>query len=730
MRIRITSLLFALPLALASAPAFSQTSNQAAAPIHTQTTLPPAVAKIKIPPLHEFKPAQPRRIALPNGAVIFLIEDHELPLVEFTALFRGGSRDEPASKIGLADIYGDVWRTGGTANQTGDQMDDLLEARAAKLETASGAELMTISGDCLKQDFDLVFKQMMELIDHPAFREDKIDLAKQQMDAGISRRNDDAAAIAQRESLFLAYGKNNPYARVAQYATVAAITRADLVHWHQQYVVANNMIFGIAGDFDGAQMEARLRQALGAIPKGPAYQAPTIKFEEPRPGIYFVEKNDVNQSQIRMVALGTERKNPDYFALQVMNEAFGGGFASRLFSRIRTAQGLAYGVGGGYGAAYDHPGIFEISTSTKSGTTVKAIQSLSTEVDNVTKEPFTAAEVDRARESLLNQFIFRYDSKDKVLREQLVLAFYGYPADFLERYHDAIEKMTPADVNRVARKYVHRAELAVLVVGNSKDFDKNLDTFGAVTPLDIAIPEPAASAAAQAEQPRQSTPEAKALLAKALAFYGGTDKLAAVRSISYKQVIKVAQPAIEMTAQSAAILPDRVHQVMTTPQGEITTIISPAASAMQMGANYRPLPKSVSDEYLNGLRRTPYLVARHANDPAYIFSLSSDAPRQINGRRAQALEISGGGEHFSWLVDPQSGEPLGEEYQGRGQTGPVTRLETYQSFTTVDGIKIPSSIVFSENQKPAATVTIEDYKINPPLDPAMFTAPVAAPAPK
>ena len=719
MRSRITALLLVLASACVSLPARAQSAAPA-----TQ------LSQIKIPPLREFKVEQPKRIDLPNGATIFLIEDHELPLIDFTALFRGGSRDEPAAKVGLTDIFGDVWRTGGTTSKTGDQIDDLLEARAAKLETGSGIESMTISGNCLKQDFEVVFNQMMEFIQSPAFREDKIELAKEQLDAAIARRNDDPSAIASRESVLLAYGKNNPYARIAQYSTVAAITRADLVNWHKQYIIPNNMFFGIAGDFDATQMEAKLRNALGALHKGAEYDAPAITFQDAKPGIYFVEKDDVNQSQIRMVGLGTERKNPDYFALQVVNEAFGGGFASRLFSRIRTQQGLAYGVGGAYGAGYDHPGIFEISTSTKSGTTAKAIQSLYTEVDNTTKEPFTTDEVNRSKDALLNQFIFRYDTKEKVLREQVVLAFYGYPPDFLQRYHDAIEKMTVDDVNRVAHKYINRSKLAVLVVGDSKEFDKNLNTFGAVTPIDISIPgtpegSTAEGATADAsEKPKQTTPEAKALLSKALAFYGGVGKLAAVKCISYKQIIKVIPQNLELTAVSAAILPDRVRQVMTTPQGEMTTIISPSGSAMQMGADSRPLPKSVADEYLGGLRRTPYTIARHANDPAYIFSLEGD--RDISGKKAQVLAISGEGQNFSWLLDPQSGAPLGEEHHGAGQSGPVTRTEIYDAFTTVDGVKVPTTIALSENSKPVANVAIQDYKINPTLAPNLFVAPNAA----
>ena len=225
--------------------------------------------QVPIPPLPAFKPQQPKRIELPNGMVIFLQEDHELPLIDGTARIRGGSVNEPANKTGLIDIYGEVWRTGGTKSQTGDALDDFLEVRAAKVETGGGPDSTTISFDCLKGDLDDVFKAFLDVLRNPEFRADKIDIAQKEEQDGISRRNDDVGEIAQRESVKLAYGADNPYARMPEYATVAAITRQDLIDWHEKYVHPNNIILGITGDFDSAAMEARLRAAFESWPKGP-----------------------------------------------------------------------------------------------------------------------------------------------------------------------------------------------------------------------------------------------------------------------------------------------------------------------------------------------------------------------------------------------------------------------------------------------------------------------------
>jgi len=446
--------------------------------------------QIPIGKLPEFHPPQPKRIEFPNGMVVFLQEDHELPTIEGTARIRGGELLVPAKKTGLMDVYGEVWRTGGTKSKTGDQLDDYLEQRAAKVETGGGDDSTSVSWSCLKEDFDDVFRVFEDVLRNPEFRAEKIEIAQKGMYDGISRRNDDPGQIAGREAEKLVYGANNPYARVAEYATVAAITRQDLVEWHDKYVHPNNIIMGVVGDFDSVKMEARLREAFASWAKGPAASDPEIKLDPAKPGYYQVDKTDVNQSNIQMVGLGITRKNPDYFAVSVFNEAFGGGFSSRLFGDIRTTKGLAYAVGGGVGSDWDHLGMLRLMVSTKSKTTIESIQALDEEIADLPKRPINDDEIKRAKDSILNSFVFRFDSPEKVLREKMAYEFHGYPLDFMEKFQKGIEAVTKEDVARVAAKYIHREQMAVLVVGNVGEFDKPLSALGTVTKLDITIPAP------------------------------------------------------------------------------------------------------------------------------------------------------------------------------------------------------------------------------------------------
>lgn len=446
--------------------------------------------QIHVPPLHDFKPAEPKKIKLENGLVIFLQEDHELPFIDGTILIRGGSRNEPAEKTGLVSLYGEAWRTSGTAAHTGEQLDDMLALKAASIETAGGLATTSIHWSSFDKDFDEVFGLTTDLLEHPSFRTDKLTLGKRQADTGIARRNDDAAGIAGREAGLVAYGKNNPYDREVEYATIDAVKISDLQSWHERTIAPNNMIVAIAGDFSSAAMEAKLRKAFAGLKPGVEVKAPEVAFHDPQHGVFFANKADVDQSNVYIVGLGTERSNPDFYALSVMNEIFSGGFGSRVIQSVRTKLGLAYNVGGSYGAGYDHPGLFVAEAGTKSASTVAATKAVLDEIGRLKTVPPTAEELHSAKDQLLNSFIFNYDSREKTLNEQVVLALYGYPPDFLEKYKAGIERVTSADVERVANKYVDVNKLAVVIVGNQGEMGTPLTELGPVTNLDITIPPP------------------------------------------------------------------------------------------------------------------------------------------------------------------------------------------------------------------------------------------------
>jgi zinc protease len=676
--------------------------------------------QIQKPPLRAFQPQQPRRLVLPNGMVVFLQEDRELPLVRGFARIRGGSREEPADKAGLVSIYGQVWRTGGTSRRSGDDLDDFLEARGARVETGGGLNSTTISFNTLKESFDEVFQVFSELLRDPAFRDDKIVLARNQINTSIARRNDNPAGIAAREARKLGYGAESPYARVPEYATVSAVNRDDLVKWHRGSVHPNNILLGIVGDFDMKQMEALLRRSFAAWPRGPAAAKAEIPIRPAEPGIYFVQKDDVNQSNIRMVHLGTRRDNPDFHALEVMNEVFGGGFSGRLLSNIRSRQGLAYSVGGGVGANFDHAGLFQVSMGTASEQTAAAIEALYREIEDLHRNPPTAEELARAKESILNSFIFRYDSRDKVLSEKMLYEFYGYPADFMEKYRARIERVTAADVERVARKYVHRDRIALLVVGKAEDFDKPLSTFGPVTTLDITIPEPGAPTR---DAPTASDAGGEALLAKVIEGLGGRDAVKAVRSFRQtgKMQMMTPQGEMSMALEVIAVLPDRLWQRVMMPMGTMTAVVSPDGSFLAMPQGTQEMPASQKEATLRELRTNPLYVAQRAGDGGLVVRASGT--EQIGNAEAQVLELTVQGAATKWWIDPQSGRILRSASRGTGMGPSAEQVVDYSDWRQIGGVTLAFKRTLTRDGQPAGSVEIKEAQINPEIDSQLFARP-------
>ena len=684
---------------------------------------------IKTPPLHQMQLPQPKRIQLANGMVIFLMEDHELPLIRGGARIRGGGRDVAADKTGLAGILGSSWRTGGTQSKTGDELDDFLEARAARVETGAGDDSSNVSMSVLKGDFDTVFPIFVDVLEHPAFRQDKVDLAKTQATTAISRRNDDPKGIADREMVKLGFG-DSPYSRVTEYATVNAITRDDLVAFHKKYVHPNNIILSFSGDFDAAAMEKKLRAAFDSWPKGP--QAPTAApavGTQAKAGVYYVAKDDVTQSNIYVVHGGTGvlRKDPDFYAVQVMNEILSGGFSGRLMNDIRTQRGLAYGVGGGVDANFDHPGLFHIWMGTKSGSTVEAVNALRTDLSDLQTKPFTADELAQAKEAILNAYVFTADSKSKILGQRVNLEFYGYPADYYQQYPVKLQAVTADDVARVAKKYVSPSTTSVLVVGKEKDFDKPLSTLGTVTPIDITIPEPGAKPAAAgagagaAAAPAASTPEGIALAKKVLAFVGGKAKIDAVQATHTVGSMQVQTPQgpMEIEADSIIKYPDSSRRIMKTPMGEMTMITSPDGAFMVSPMGSQDMPGSQRTSVRNESRADIIGVMKNIDNPKYIFTTAGAA--KVGSVDAQILTVDADGSPVKWVVDPATGKILqriSSSPRGEGVTD-------YTEWKTFDGITVPVSFTTTTNGQPGGSGKLTTMEINPTVDPKMFEKPAA-----
>ncbi|PSB27240.1 M16 family metallopeptidase [Stenomitos frigidus] len=439
---------------------------------------PPA---IKLPAYTRFK--------LANGMLVYLVEDHELPLINGTALIRTGDRLEPAEKVGLAELVGTVMRSGGTQTRTADTINEFLEQRAASVEASIDEDSGNAGFDTLTEDLPEVFSLFAETLKQPAFPTDKLNLAKTQQRGGIARRNDEPDSIADREFRKLVYGDKSPYARYVEYATLTSIARDDLVQFHQQYFYPNNILLGIVGDFETKAMRKLVEKTFGDWKPSEAKPAalPTVA-QAKQGGIFFVNQPQLTQSNVQIGHLGGQVNSPDYPALSVMNEVLNG-FGGRLFNEVRSRQGLAYSVYAYWGPQYDYPGLFVAGGQTRSDATVPFIKSVRTEIETIRKAPIAPAELAFAKDSVLNSFIFNFQQPNQTLSRLLRYEYFGYPNDFIFRYQKGVAATTIADVQRVAKTYLKPENIVTLVVGNQATIKPSLDTLGQpVTAIDITIP--------------------------------------------------------------------------------------------------------------------------------------------------------------------------------------------------------------------------------------------------
>ena len=324
---------------------------------------------------------------------------------------------------------------------TGDQLDERLEDMAASVETGIGESSGSASFSCLKKNIGAVLELFHDVVTDPAFREDKIELAKTQIKSSISRRNDDANGIADRELYRLVYGPHTPYGEQVEYDTINAIHRDDIVGFYKRYFSPSNMIFAMYGDFDSAAVKRQLESLFGAWkadePKTPAF--PKVDAP-PQPGVFLVTKTDVTQTFIQIGHLGGELRNKDFPALSVAADMFGGGFSSRLFRDVRTRLGYAYAVGADWAANYDHPGLFRISVSTKSETTTATIQAILKQLTAMRTSEITDEELKVAKDSVLNSLVFAFARPSSTLNRLVTYDYFGYPADFFTQYENAIKR--------------------------------------------------------------------------------------------------------------------------------------------------------------------------------------------------------------------------------------------------------------------------------------------------
>jgi len=466
-----------------------------------ETPIPPHPSKIDYPSLnYELPPASQFRSVLSNGLVVYIAEDRMLPTFDLNVTLRVGGAVDPPGKAGLASLMGEQMRDGGTEALTPEQLDEKVEFLAARLSTGIGDTRGSASVGCLSKDIDEALGLFADVLRHPRFDETRLRLAKDRILQNIKRRNDSTRSILNIEWGYLMNGPDHFSNRYPSSTSINAITRDDLVSFHRRFVHPGNMIIAVAGSFDKAAMLEKLEQAFGDWPIGETgpttFEAPHYT---PKPGVYLVDKDDVNQGQVTIGHKSIVRGSPDEYALDVMENILGAsGFRSRLVARVRSDEGLAYNTGARFEQSVYYPGDFTCWFQSKSNSCAYAARIVLEEIDRLRSEKPTQQDVDDAVAYAVESFPQRFPNKMSILRTYVEDEYTGRDPSYWQHYVTDLKGVTPDDVWRVAKKYLHPDQLVILAVGDAaairkgghdKAPDLKFDDLGAVTVLPLRDPD-------------------------------------------------------------------------------------------------------------------------------------------------------------------------------------------------------------------------------------------------
>ena len=439
--------------------------------------IPDRPEKLTFPPL-VYDPPKPDdyRAVLKSGVVVYIYPDRERPLIDLTIHIKGGSYLDPKGKEGLAGLTGSLMARGGIPSKPADELDEELEFLAARLSSSLSGLDGSVSLNLLSKDADRGFEILRAILAAPSFQEDKLALRKTQILQGLKQRNDNSSSIESRERAHLAYGDQFWYNRHVTAASIESIRREDLLAFHHKWVHPKNFIVSVSGDFDRDEMLKRLDGVFDRWPHA-GEKAPPVpqKIKYGKPGVYIVDK-DVNQGRVSIIMPGIRWDDPDYYAIQVMNDILGGGgFTSRITNRVRSDEGLAYSARSAFPGGSHYPIVFRAGFQTKSRTVAYATSIVLEEIKRIMDEPVNAEELLTAKKAFTDTFPNNFSSPSQVVSlfagDEMIGRYASQPG-YWTKYRDQIEAVDIKAVQRVAKRRLETTKVIVLIVGQKEEILK------------------------------------------------------------------------------------------------------------------------------------------------------------------------------------------------------------------------------------------------------------------
>jgi zinc protease len=473
---RINTFAVAAAIAACTAVPFAQQSGARPAPSQQldrrQAPTPGKTPELRVPAWTTTR--------LANGAQLIVSERKGLPLVSTTITLVGGTRQfEPPEKVGVAGLATAMLREG-TRTRDGEQLALALQLLGTSVAANVGAESGGISFQSTTDKFEPTLEILADMLLNSTFPAPALERLRAQRLVQLANANAQPGTIGSRVYSRVLYGADHPFGRTATESTVKAVTREDVVAFHQQYFKPGRAIVTVVGDVNTATVKATLDKALAGWTAGG--EKPSFTYPAPpaprATTIYLVDKPGAAQSVFNIGLPGPPRNTPDYTSLEVMNFILGGHFQSRLNANIREEKGYSYGVGSGFSFGKG-PGPFTAGGDVVSEKTDAALVEFMKELRGIQGgRPITDEEMKTAKDSLIQGLPDRFSSLSAIGGSIVNLYLHELPSDYYQTYPKAISAVTRDDVLRVAKKYVDLEHMNIVIVGDRKSIEGPLKATG------------------------------------------------------------------------------------------------------------------------------------------------------------------------------------------------------------------------------------------------------------
>jgi len=673
------------------------------------------VDKLKFPPLNKIHRPEVKKAQTSNGIKLRLIKTEKLPLVNLLILVKGGSHYDPGTKVGLASVTAQLLRIGGTKELKPEEVDKRLDSKGINIDIDASDDYYTIGLSCLEENFDEAVSILSKILLQPAFDQEKMEEIKTQMGSAISRRNDNPMPINAREFNKLIYGAKSPFAAVLEYEHLDNIVQEDVNRNYKMFFAPGNMLVGVTGPLEMDRFIEIFEKYFGSwshqarIPTYPQVQEQTHDDFK----IAFAQKSNLNQSYFSIGHLGVKEDLSKSAKFLVFNSIFSQGFTSRLVTRVRVKMGLTYGLGGGINTEHLYPGDTSFTTFTKSESTIDAIKAIFDEIDIIRKEKVTQQELNDAKDSFLNAYVFEFRTPERVLRNSLRREFYDVDVNIIDRLVEDVKKVTADDILEVAKNYLHPDKMVVSLVGNKEKIKGDLSELGKVKELDISIKPPALKE--KIPEPTSETLQKGSQIIMELVKQK-YKKYKHLNSLEMKADMKmtIMGRTMDMGLKSTTLFPDKRHIEISVMGMKMERIISGKKGIMkQMG-----MEKAISDEEIEkGEFDDLYNIFN--SKEKYKFQYLKE--KEIDGKKYDVIYIFDAKKRWmKYFINKETGRIEIEEKLSDvpGQSGVSRTVKS--DFKTVKGIPFAFKSEVFVKEKKVGEVTVKEIKVNPEVDPSIF----------